>query len=819
MSKDLPALVEALPPHLAERARVLGELPISPRAEFVVYWMRTAVRAHENPALDSALVLASKLGLPAFVYHALSERYRYASDRHHTFILEGARDVERELAERGIGHAFHLERPGHRGRYLEKLARSAAVVVTEDFPVEPLRSWTKTLATLAPVVAVDTACLVPMQSIGRAYERAFAFRRATEAARAERLERSWEEAEPPGPAFLPELPFEPLVLADAEIPELVAPCEIDHSVAPVPHTRGGSRAGYARWRRFRDRRLKRYARDRNDALRDGVSRLSPYLHYGMVSPLRIAREAADRPSKGSEKFLDELLVWRELSHVWCFYRREHQGLGALPGWARRSLEDHAADPRPGVLSWETLARARSVDRLWDAAQRSLLIHGELHNNVRMTWGKAIPFWTADPARALEILIDLNHRYALDGRDPNSYAGLLWCLGLFDRPFKPEKEILGVVRPRSTSGHARRLDVESYAMHTGRPALAEPPRVAVVGGGIAGLACARALADHGLSPVIFDKGRGPGGRASTRRVELGGEELTFDHGAQYFTARDPRFERHLRSWRQDGVVASWEGRIAVLERGELSEARGEAERWVGRPGMNAVVAHLGRDLDVLYGARVEGIAAEGALWKLSLKEREAEVFDAVALTVPAPQAMALLETGSELYEPLAKVEMLPCWAAMVAFDDDLDTVFDGAFVEGSPLAWVARNSSKSGRASRESWVLHAGDEWSHEHLEIPKDEAAEALLAAFAEALGLELPPPCHLTAHRWLYARPAKALGVDCLLAPGARLGYAGDACRGGRIEDAFLSGLALAGRFLGEWGAAESPPRETEGEQLELFS
>ena len=209
------------------------------------------------------------------------------------------------------------------------------------------------------------------------------------------------------------------------------------------------------------------------------------------------------------------------------------------------------------------------DALWDAAQRSLLMHGELHNNVRMTWGKAILNWTPDAETALATMIDLNHRYALDGRDPASYGGILWCLGQFDRPFTPPRPIFGTVRWRSTTEHAKRLDADAYLRKTTRPLRDPMPEVAVIGAGISGLICARTLADHGFPVTVFEKSRGVGGRMATRRTADG---LRFDHGAQYFTARDDRFRRYVESWMHDGVVKPWRGRIVVLDQGRVTEEK-------------------------------------------------------------------------------------------------------------------------------------------------------------------------------------------------------------------------------------------------------
>ena len=210
----------------------------------------------------------------------------------------------------------------------------------------------------------------------------------------------------------------------------------------------------------------------------------------MVSPMRIAREAAAMRGPGAEKYLDELLVWRELAYVFCHYKPNHENVSAIPKWAIETLKQHENDTRPALLDWESLARGQTGDILWDAAQKSLLMQGELHNNVRMTWGKALLKWTPTAADALRRMIDLNHRYALDGSDPASYGGLLWCLGQFDRPHTPASSIFGTVRTRPTEDHVHRLDPDLYLARTTRPWRGVRCKVAVIGAGLSGLVCAR-----------------------------------------------------------------------------------------------------------------------------------------------------------------------------------------------------------------------------------------------------------------------------------------------------------------------------------------
>ena len=792
-----------IPEHLEERLRAHAERSLNRHGRFVLYWMHHALRGHENPALDLALIVSERLGLPLFVYQGLSEDDPYASDRHHALIMQGARDVHNELSSRGIGSAFHLERPGERGPSLRHLANQAAVVVTDDLPTEPITGWVGRLRAqvATPIWLVDVACVVPMKRVGRAYDRAFAYRAATKALLEARLVKPWpEQANPPGPFTPSDLPFTPVDLNEEELHTLIAACDIDHAVGPVLHTLGGSRAGYARWDAFKADKLRRYAADRNDPMRDGVSRLSPYLHYGMVSPSRIAREAAAVGGPGAEKFLDELLVWRELAYAFCYYNSSHDGLAAVPKWAVETLRAHEVDPRTSILDWETLARGKAGDPLWDAAQQSLLIQGELHNNVRMTWGKAFLGWTPDAGTALRLMIDLNHRYALDGRDPASYGGLLWCLGQFDRPHSPPRPILGTVRIRPSDEHATRLDPEQYLKKATRPCRVPMPRVALVGAGLSGLICARTLKDHGFDVTVFEKSRGPGGRAATRRLDSG---LSFDHGAQYFTVRDPHLARSVEAWIQRGIVEEWAGRIVTIDLG--AEPRPKADqpvRYVGVPGMSTIARHLAKDSRLRLETEIARLDRDENGWRLTdAVGKTHDPFEYVVMSPPAPQAAVLLQ-GHALEAEVRAVAMTPCWAVMAAFGRPVEVPWDGAFVHGSPLAWVARNSSKPGReTSADCWVLHGSPEWSTDHRDADSREVTESLLVEFAKISLGPLPATVHRDSRRWLFSAMAGSIDRQALFDRDSGLAVCGDWLAGGRVEGAFRSGVAAAGYLLRDVG------------------
>ena len=791
-----------VPEHLRERTREIGKRDLNKDGLFVLYWMHHALRGHENPALDLAIVTAESIGLPVFVYQGLSERYQYASDRHHAFILAGARDAHQEISSRGIGTAFHLERGTQNGPYLRQLARQAAVVITDDLPTEPITGWVERLfaTTATPIWLVDTACVVPMKLVGRAYDRAFAYRDATSTLREKRLAQPWPEQPNPRERFFPrELPFIPVDLHVAEFRALIAECDIDHTVGPVPHTLGGSRAGYARWDLFKTTKLQHYAKTRNDPLLEGVSRLSAYLHYGMVSPFRIARDASAIGGVGAEKFLDELLVWRELAYTFCYYHPSHDGLAALPDWATETLREHEVDARPAIFDWETLARGQTGDALWDAAQRSLLMQGELHNNVRMTWGKAFLNWTRDGLTALKLMIDLNHRYALDGRDPASYGGLLWCLGQFDRPHTPPRPIFGTVRSRPTDDHAKRLDPKQYLTQVTRPLRSPMPRIAVIGAGLAGLFCARTLQDHGFAVTVFEKSRGPGGRTSTPCFETG---FRVDQRAPSFTVRNPHLSRYVEAWVQQGVVAEWAGRMVTINGDEVTPTSDPPIHYVGVPDLSQIARHLAEELTLCTETEIVRLDHAENGWQLTDLQGQTHVhFDQVVLSVSAPQAAELLQ-GHRLEATVQAVSQTPCWCVTLAFRERLRTAWDAASVHHSPLIWVARNHSQPGRDSdTDCWVLQGSTEWSRDHLKTDSRVVADLLITEFAKILPVSFPAIQHLETQRWMISASPESIDRQALHDPDSGLTVCGDwLCEGG-VEVSILSGMSASGYLLRSMG------------------
>ena len=306
---------------------------------------------------------------------------------------------------------------------------------------------------------------------------------------------------------------------------------------------------------------------------------------------------------------------------------------------------------------------------------------------------------------------------------------------------------------------------------------------VIGAGMAGLSCATEIARGGASVIVLDKGRGPGGRMAARRVEISGETVSFDHGAQYFTAREPAFRAVVAEWEAAGVVARW-------------PTAGE-DAWVGTPGMNAPIRAMAQALDVRWGTRAEGLSREGAGWRV---ETDGGVFTAaqVLVAVPAEQAAVLLaDVAAELAALAGSVESAPCWAVMAGFAEGLPIAADTFRSETAPVSWAARNSAKPGRSRAETWVIHASPARSREVLDWPKEKVAEAILADFFAATGIAPATPEHLDAHRWLYALPQALSGEGARYDAAAGIGIAGDWMHSPRVEGAWLSGRTLAAKVL----------------------
>ena len=475
------------------RIRPHNDGPLRPAGKYVLYWMIASRRLRYNFALDRALEHCRALSKPLVVFEALRAGYPWVSDRIHRFILDGMADNARTCAARGVPYFPYVEpQPGAGKGLLAALAEHSCVVITDEYPCFFLPKMVASAAKQLPVLleAVDSNGLLPIYATDAVAQRAFDFRRLLQKELPKHLS-DFPALDPLQKRKLlsaPELSRNilskwPMALPPSLFGELnsLARLPIDHTVKPVS-LRGGSKAAWARMEDFLEKRFPLYEEFRNQPERDAASGLSPYLHFGHLSVHEVFARIAKREkwrlgklslrangsrqgwwnmSSAAENFLDPLITWRELGHNFASHRKDYDQYESLPEWVRKTLHKHVKDEREHLYTLEGFEAARTHDALWNAAQTQLLREGRIHNYLRMLWGKKILEWTRSPQDALKIMIQLNNKYALDGRDPNSYSGIFWVLGRYDRPWGPERPVFGTIRYMSSENSARKFSVETY----------------------------------------------------------------------------------------------------------------------------------------------------------------------------------------------------------------------------------------------------------------------------------------------------------------------------------------------------------------------
>ena len=519
-------MLNDLPIHLRDRARLVNQHQNLSAEGPVIVWLKSSLRVHENPAIDAGRIIAFNNNRQLLIYQAIDERYPHANLRHHNMLLDGARDLHKGCTAQGLNYVLHVARENNRQAVMKHFAKIAGCIITDLFPLPPWKNWVKSIAESAecPMVEIDCHCVIPMTIFGKSVDRPFKFRDATKKLRKRLIQQSWPTVEKVPARFAGELPFTPIDIDRLTTnPEerilLLKNCAIDPSVYPIWQENGGEISSLARWQEFLDKNLSGYARRRNNAADPyGVSRLSAAFHYGFISPMKVAREAAAIGTKSADKYLDELLIFRE--HAWHHVAASENPYCSsnLPHWALESWNNTADDPRPVLLDEHQIEYARSPNHLWNLCQESLIRHGELHNNLRMTWGKAVPQWSSSLEQSLIRAQKYNDKYALDGRDPSSIAGVQWCHGLFDRAFFPSLPVMGVVRKRDLETHASRLDLETYAKHIKRNTTQTGATFVVLGSGIVECYIARVLFDNGINVYYLPT------QSSDDKTELTDEQL-------------------------------------------------------------------------------------------------------------------------------------------------------------------------------------------------------------------------------------------------------------------------------------------------------
>ena len=423
----------------------------------VLYWMQQSQRAPMNHALEVAVHEANARGQGVVVAFGLTEDYPEANLRHYTFMLEGLAGTASDLERRGIRL---VARRGLPPDVALGLGCDASLIVCDRGYLRHQRVWREEVARKAPcrVVEVESDVVVPVEAatckaeIGARTLRPRIHRRLAE--------------------FLVDLPETPVKVRDAgrnlegidlsDLPGILKDLKIDRSVGPVRRFAGGTAEAKRRFAEFVKKRLARYARNHNQPQTDDLSGIGPYLHFGQISPLHLALavSAAKAPREAKEAFLEELIVRRELACNFTHYTAGYDTFACIPGWARASLKEHRRDRRPHLYSVRQLEHAETHDPYWNAAMREMVCTGTMHGYMRMYWGKKILEWSRRPEDAFDLTLSLNNRYFIDGRDPNSYAGVAWIYGVHDRAW-PARPVFGKVRSMMASGLERKCDIRGY----------------------------------------------------------------------------------------------------------------------------------------------------------------------------------------------------------------------------------------------------------------------------------------------------------------------------------------------------------------------
>ena len=437
-----------------ERMKALNEKRVQ-KGEYVLYWMQASQRAECNHALEFAILKANELRQPLIVFFGITDQFPEANERHYTFMLEGLKEVKDSLEKRGIQMVI-LHKSPEVGAL--QLATKASLAVVDRGYLRIQRAWRDDASKRmeCPLLQVESDVIVPVEETSPKEEYAAATIRSKIKRKLDAFLVPLKEHEPIIDSL--SLDFDSFDIDD--LGKAISKLRIDRSVKRVDSFHGGTKEAKSHLEVFLEGKLDRFPELRNDPTLDYLSHMSPYLHFGQISPLYIALKVSKTASPGAEAFLEELIIRRELSMNFIFYNEKYDSFEAIPDWAKKTLKAHEKDRRQYLYSLEELESAKTHDPYWNAAQKQMVIEGKMHGYMRMYWGKKILEWTRTPKEAFRNALYLNNRYGLDGRDPNGFTGVAWCFGKHDRPWG-ERPIFGNVRYMNDKGLKRKFDADGY----------------------------------------------------------------------------------------------------------------------------------------------------------------------------------------------------------------------------------------------------------------------------------------------------------------------------------------------------------------------
>lgn len=425
--------------------------------DYILYWMQQSQRSIDNHALEFAIDEANKRTLPLVVCFAVTDSYPEANLRHYTFMLEGISETKKRLANRGIPMII---RRGNPEDIVSQLTENAVLLVTDCGYLRIQKAWRNAVRKRCscPYVQVESDVIVPLEYTSNKEE----YSAATCRPKVRRCEERFLVPLCPRKLHCDSMHFLDTLCCGEDPDQLAQTLNVDRSVSPVSGYTGGTGEALQRLDVFVREKLPMYADERNDPSLEIQSGMSPYLHFGQISPLTIALNVKEAhvPDDAKKAFLEELIVRRELAANFVHFNPKYDSYEGIPQWARTTLDDHREDPRTVTYSRDEMEFAQTDDTYWNHAQLEMTKLGKMHNYMRMYWGKKIMEWSPSPEEAFERMLFLNNKYELDGRDPNGFAGVAWCFGKHDRPWA-EREIFGKVRYMNAKGLERKFRIGNY----------------------------------------------------------------------------------------------------------------------------------------------------------------------------------------------------------------------------------------------------------------------------------------------------------------------------------------------------------------------
>ena len=443
-----------------ERVKLLNSKDMK-KGRYVLYWMQASQRTEYNHALEYTISKANDLHQPVVVFFGITNHFPEANERHYGFMLEGLREVQRSLKSRGIRMVIQHRSPEIG---VVQLAKRASLVVVDRGYLRIQRQWRTYVADRidCSLIQVESDVVVPVEEASPKEEYAAATIRPKISKKLDRFLVSLKEIGPVVGSL--SLDFESFDLTDLE--KAISKFRIDRNVKRVDSLHGGTSEAKKHLRDFVSNKLDHYAELRNDPTLDYQSLMSPYLHFGQISPLEIALTISKTRSRSKEAYLEELIVRRELSMNFVHYNETYDSFDSIPEWARRTLRAHQKDRRDHLYRLEEFEQGKTHDPYWNAAQKEMVVTGKMHGYMRMYWGKKILEWSKTPEEAFQTALYLNNKYELDGRNPNGFTGVAWCFGKHDRPWG-ERAIFGNIRCMNDGGLRRKFDADEYVRRMSR----------------------------------------------------------------------------------------------------------------------------------------------------------------------------------------------------------------------------------------------------------------------------------------------------------------------------------------------------------------